>query len=333
VFAEESANQRAVAHVCAWLIWCCGFAGRIEEGLGYAKKAIANARYIEGDGYPYIKSIGGISWLLTLNGRNKEAFEYSRDLIKFGESRGNLRGMALGYFTLGVNHSFGGDPETALDDCRKGLALNADPLYQTLLRYIYGNTCVLSGHFGDGEEALNQVIEYSRENGIKGIEWPSITLLGMTKIANGEMNKGYQLLDSLYMFDEKQNLLLTSGLNINFAVGEYMVGMMFSQMAAPTAPLKFSMLIRNLSFILKHTPFAMKKAVIHYERSIVGCQKCGLNTWLAMPYLELGRLYKKKGKKTLAKKNLLLAIETSKKYEVKGCLQQAEALLATLEGK
>jgi hypothetical protein len=107
--------------------------------------------------------------------------------------------------------------------------------------------------------------------------------------------------------------------------------MLYAQMAAPASPIKVSLLIRNLGPIIRLVPFANRKAVFHFSKCADISRECGFGSYLGMAYLELGRLYKNKGKKAPASENLTLAVKIFREYEAAGSLKQAEELLKSLK--
>jgi hypothetical protein len=125
--------------------------------------------------------------------------------------------------------------------------------------------------------------------------------------------------------------LTTNEAKLNHAFHEFLLVMVYAQLASPAAPVKISLLIRNIGFILRQTPFATRKAILHYNKATQICRDCGYNGLLGKVHLELGRLYQQKGKKEPAWENLSAAVRLCRECEDTGSLIQAEALLESLE--
>jgi len=70
----------------------------------------------------------------------------------------------------------------------------------------------------------------------------------------------------------------------------------------------FSILARNIGFMVKNVPAAGKKAEDHFKRSIEVAKEVGATGWMAVSYLELGLLHKAK-KRTDQAKELLATLE------------------------
>jgi class 3 adenylate cyclase len=323
--AEESGDPKAKAYVCAWLPWTCCFQGYIDEGLAYAEKAIIVARSIEKSDYPYIKALGGKGYILSSAGKNRAALECGLELLEFGKVHGNLRSLALGYNMMAYYHLSSGEFEKALNDCRQGLKLKCDPFYSEMLIYMFGLICVIAGRFEDAEESLNQVMHDGRQFGIEQFEWMAAALLGLVLITKGQMAKGF------HMMTESDNNLLKNGNKFCYTWTQYLFGMLYSQLAVPAAPVKISLLVKNFRFILRHIPFATQKAIVYFNNCAAICRDGGLTSISGMVYLELGRLYKIKGKKELAREKLSMAVKLCRDSETAGSLKQAEELLASLD--
>ncbi len=319
--AEESGDPKATAYVCTWLSWTCCFHGLIDEGMTYTEKAITVSRLIEGDNYPYIKALGGKGFLLSVIGKNRAALECSQKLIEFGTVHGNLRSLALGYNMAAFYHWNTGETEEALKDCQQGLSLKVDPFYYEMLRYMFGTICVTSGRFQEGEAYLKQVVTNGQRFGTERFEWMASAMLGVALISQGNIGKGFRIL-----YEADCNFL-KNGERFCYSLTQYLFGMLYSQIAVPSSPIRVSLLIKNLGSILMLSPFATRKAVSHFSKCADMSRECGFGSYLGMVYLELGGFYKKKGKVALARENLTMAVKLCREYEARGSLKQAEDLL------
>ena len=92
-------------------------------------------------------------------------------------------------------------------------------------------------------------------------------------------------------------------------------------------------MIRNSGTILRRAPFATRKAIDHYNKCAEVCRNSGYSTFLGITYLELGRFYKRKGKRDQAMETLSAAARIFKECEANASLKQAEDLLKSLDNK
>jgi class 3 adenylate cyclase/tetratricopeptide (TPR) repeat protein len=323
--AEESGEQKAVAYICGWLPWTCLAYGVTGEGMAYGERAVDVSRHIDGNDYPLIKALGGMGFLASYTGKSRKAYEYATRLLELGRKRGNLRSQAIGHWIMAMCYMVAGDIDVSIEECHRGIALNPDPFYLQMLRFYLGNVYVFSGRLQDGEKTLEQVISYGQEHGCECMEWPAKSMLAMCFIARGKITKGFNMISSM------DRIFINSKTKFSRAFNEYCYGMVYSRLACPTEPVKISFLMRNLGFILRHAPFATRKAVLHYNTAVQICRDCGFTGWLGMVYKELGHLYQIKGKTELARENLSAAVELYRECEDMANLKQAEFLLESLE--
>jgi class 3 adenylate cyclase/tetratricopeptide (TPR) repeat protein len=325
--AEESGNPKAIAYVNGWMVWTCGLAGLTDEGLSCGEKAMEAFRNTKGADYPYFKALSGIGLLLSYMGKNQKALECGTKLIEFGETQGNLHSLAMGYYMLSLCYANAGEIPKSLDYCRQGLRLDIDPVYYEVLEFTFGYICVLAGRLLEAEATLKRVVIQSQRLGNELFGWPASAYLGMILISKGQMKKGFRMLS------EANKNFINHDSKVFYMINQYLYGMLYAQLAAPTAPIKVSLMMQNLGFILRHAPFAARKAIAHYEIAANIAKECGFNSFLGMTFLELGRLYKQKGNTGLARQNLSAAVKLCRECEAIGNLKQAESLLESLINK
>jgi tetratricopeptide (TPR) repeat protein len=88
---------------------------------------------------------------------------------------------------------------------------------------------------------------------------------------------------------------------------------------------------KNIGFLVKNVPFASKKAEEHFNRAIEVAKEIGTKGTMGMAYLDLGLLYRTKGKTEQARKCLSEAIQIFEQTEAEGFLKQAKDALASLK--
>lgn len=92
---------------------------------------------------------------------------------------------------------------------------------------------------------------------------------------------------------------------------------------------KFSILARNLRFIMRNILVARKKAEEYLKESIKVASQIGAIGILGQASLGLGLLFKTRGKTDEAEKYILEAIEAFEKCGAEGYLKQAREALAS----
>jgi tetratricopeptide (TPR) repeat protein len=90
---------------------------------------------------------------------------------------------------------------------------------------------------------------------------------------------------------------------------------------------------KNLGFLIQKVPFARKKAEEHFNRAIEVAKEIGAKGTMGMAYLDLGVLYRMKGKTEQARKCISEAIQIFEQTEAEGFLKQAKETLASIEDR
>ena len=105
---------------------------------------------------------------------------------------------------------------------------------------------------------------------------------------------------------------------------------MYLQIVQGAGPKNLSFLTSNIAFLVKNVPFAARKAEAHLQNAVEIAKQIGAKGNLGRIYLDLGLLYKTKGKKDKAKKCLSEATELLERCEADVFLRQAKDALASL---
>ena len=113
-------------------------------------------------------------------------------------------------------------------------------------------------------------------------------------------------------------------------MSEYVLGQVFLRMARGEGPKSLPVLIRNIGFLLKYMPFAGKRAEKHLNTVIKVAEEIGAKQFLGQACLDLGLLYKKKGKTDQARQYLGKAVKVFEGSEAEHFLRQAKDALASL---
>jgi tetratricopeptide (TPR) repeat protein len=87
---------------------------------------------------------------------------------------------------------------------------------------------------------------------------------------------------------------------------------------------------RNIGFLLKHVPFAAKKAEVHFNKAIEISKKIGAKAVAGEAYFDLGLLYGARGRVDLAHESISNAIRLFEQCEAEVFLRQAKEALEQL---
>ena len=323
---EEIEDRRLIGYACAWLTWTCAELGLLEKALDFGKRAQDISRSFESDQYLYFKSLGGLAFTYYQSGETRKALETGRALLDYGERHSNIRSLVIGHGIMGGGYALRGDFHSGIEWMERGTRLAVDPFYSQLSRLNLGFGYLFTNQLDKAEAAIVEVLSYSEKFGAGVIRIQACIYMGVLLIAKGKMSQGLKLLE------EGQRECLKNEWRTLYARSEYVLAKIYSQIVEGTEPISLSTMAKNIGFLIKNVPFASKKAEEHFNRAIEVAKEIGAKGTMGMAYLDLGLLYRMKGKTEQAKNCISGAIQIFEETEAEGFLKQAKEALASLEG-
>jgi len=147
----------------------------------------------------------------------------------------------------------------------------------------------------------------------------------MLKIIKGQMSEGVKAIENL------RDRFFADGDIVRYLMAERLLGEVYLKMVEGSGPKSFSLLARNIPFLLSNLPFADGKAHKHLKEAIRVSKEVGDKVSLGQAYLDLGLLHKKKKRTEQARKCISEAIQLFEQCEAEGFLKQAKEALTSLE--
>ena len=220
-------------------------------------------------------------------------------------------------------HWAAGDMKLAQKSSEKAIEVALDPFYSQFPKFTLGVAYFLGGQLQEAENALQSCINFGEKHSVGEISVVGQFYLAPILIAKGHMQQGTELLEIA------QKTLIRNQRRVQYAMSEYILGEVNSQIAASPKP-SLSIMAKNISFLAKTVPFATKKAEQHFKKAIKIFSELGAKGQLGMVYLSLGLLHKSTKKTDQAKQCILEAIDLFKECEADGWLKQANEALDSL---
>jgi len=153
---------------------------------------------------------------------------------------------------------------------------------------------------------------------------PTHALLGLVSIAKGRMGQGLKMIqETLLACHENQRIPWSATI-------EHTLGQVYLQIVDKSATVSLTTMAKNVGFILKNVPSAGKKAEEHFNRAIEAAKEIGAKFTLGQSYLDLGRLYKAKGRSAQARDCFIAAVEVLEECQSQVFLKQAKEALTSL---
>ena len=181
------------------------------------------------------------------------------------------------------------------------------------------------GRFQESEDALTEVLTYSRSFGTEIIGSQAYAYLGVITIFKGHMSQGLRMLEeSIRVSKEKENRLLHS-------VYEVLLGIVYLQIVQGEGERDFSSMFKNIGFLLRNLSFAAKKAEDHFSRAIEIAEQIGAKGIQGLACLNLGLLHKAKKRTERARHCLTEAVQLFEECQAETRVEEAKGILASLE--
>ena len=322
---EEIENQQIIGYACAWFTWTCAELGLLEEAIHFGKRAQEISRVFESDHFLYFISLSAMGQAYWHRGEASNGFETAKALLEHGEKRSNNRSLVWGHYIMGWSHFTEGDFSSAAARFQQAIQISTDPYYAQFPRLGLVYSYISKGQFQMADQDLHKVLNFSQEFGAEILGTPAQGLLGLVSVGKGHLSQGIKLLKTVQkIWLEKQRRCL-------YAASEYMLGRVYLEIGQRTTPISLSTIIRNAGFLLRAIPFVGRKAERHFNRSIEVAREIGAKGTLGRAYLDLGLLYRAKGKTNQARECLGMAVRVFEQCEAAIYVNQAREALRNLE--
>jgi len=244
--------------------------------------------------------------------------------LDYGRKHSNIRCMVMGHYITGLGHGATGDIPSAIKSLKRAIQISADPYYFHFPGANLGINYLLGGQFQEAEDALNEVLTFSRTFGLEAFGSIAYTCLGVVSIVKGHMSHGLKMLEeSICSSKENESKYL-------YSLCEILLGMVYLQIVQGEGERSLSTMFKNIGFLVKNVPFAAKKAEDHFSKAIETAKEIGAKGFQGLACLNLGLLHKAKKRTEQARKCMTEAVQLYEQCEAETGLKQAKEALASL---
>jgi tetratricopeptide (TPR) repeat protein len=216
-----------------------------------------------------------------------------------------------------------GDFENVFENCKSAIEISPIPMYEQAPKIALGYSYLFAGDFEKAKKVMEECYSFSEELGYRHISTMTLPVLSVVLISEGQMQNGLNLLE------KARNNLLTNQRKSWYAITEHIFAEIYAQITAGPKP-SLSVIAKNIGFLLKHVPFASRKAEAHFNKAIELMHEIGAKGHFGTVYLGLAKFYIATKRTEQAKQALLEAIKTFEECEAELYLKQANELLASL---
>jgi hypothetical protein len=180
---------------------------------------------------------------------------------------------------------------------------------------------IAHGDYEGLQQTLEQTIAFSEERGAEYVGSPGKMLLGAVLAAQGELSRGMKLLEGSARYWEK------GGSRLRYTLTLLIMGRIYALIAQGTGQRSFSVIFRNLGFVIRKGLFADRKAVQYLTTAIELASEMGAKDTLGRACLTLGILHQAKRRYKQARECLSCAVHIFEECEADEYLKKAKEAL------
>ena len=321
---EKANDQKVIGYACTWLSFTCSELGLFAEGIAHGERAQKIAESFPSDQYLFFKSLAGLCMIHFFMGDTRRVFEGAKRILEYGERNSNSRSKVFGYYLNALGHWISGDMELSQKSHERAIEVAMDPSYAQFPKATLGLAYFLGGQLQEAENVLQSCIKFCAKRDMGQFSVISRGFLAPILIANGHMKQGMEMLE------KAQKALLKNKRKSQYALSEYILGEVNSQIAKGPKP-SLSIMAKNIGFLVRNVPFATKNAEEHFRKAIEIFKEIGAKGFLGLSYLSLGLLYKESKRTDKARQCISESKNIFTECEVEGFLMQANEALGSLE--
>jgi class 3 adenylate cyclase/tetratricopeptide (TPR) repeat protein len=320
---DQTDNQQVIGLACSFLIKTCAEMGYLEEAVRFEKRTQEMLGLFESNPFFYITYYSGKGYIGWFLGDRQRLHESAQGLLDYGQKISSLRCQMVGNLLMGFRHFVDLDMELAVEHTQKVIT-QGDPYHAIFGKLLLGMFLVQRREFERAEDLLTQVIAYSETEQTEYLKTTANLFLGVSLAAQGQLAQGIRLVESVSReFMEFHRSVFAS-------LSEFILGNIFLQIFQGSGKKDLAAFCKNFGFLMKNLPFAGKKAERHLTKAVQLARQTGARGFLGQPCLQLGVLFKLRGRRAKAKEYVSEAIRVFEECGFEAHLNHARELLDTL---
>jgi class 3 adenylate cyclase/tetratricopeptide (TPR) repeat protein len=322
--AEESGDAKSIAYANAWAANVCAESGLFQEGQRYGTRARELAKGFPDDHYLLAKTNFCTGQCFLRCGLVDKAIQFARESISLGHSQNKTRALVLGYSLMGDIYHAKGDFKSAVVHYQKASDYAPDVFYKVWPIGFKAMSLLNDDRLEEGEETLALYMKSTPAGEIPVFSIAFQAIAGLLASKKGAFSKAFKrALASIQ--DYKR-----TGYEYLYLLCCLEIGKAFAGMAMGTNHPPFSVLLKNLVFILMNLPFAYPKALHWFNETIRGSHRLEVAGLEGQAWYQLGLLQKSRRNMKLAKQSFASALEVFQKTDLIDYQQTAQKALAEI---
>jgi class 3 adenylate cyclase/tetratricopeptide (TPR) repeat protein len=287
--AEESGNPRALAYAHCWMATVSGARGDFREGAEHGRKGMELAAGFPDDPYLFGKSGYGKAYCLALAGQMAQARQTSELVRAYGERAHSPRCLMLAHTARGQGELVNGNPEEAVDWFRMAMDASPEPYYRSYSAVFLGAALVEANRLDEAEPILDSVEARMSSAGTRGTPSTARAYRALLLFRRGQLGRAFRQLQGIRSAWEQIGAYANCSL-------DYTVGTVYARMLRGDAEVSPGVILRNLPFLVSQLPFAYRRALQYFERSLALAREHGMDPFQGRSALQIGLLLRRRNR-------------------------------------
>ena len=321
---EKIGDQRVIGYACAFLAFTCAELGLLDEAITHGKRATDISWSFESDGDLFRMAWTSKAFTHYYKGECEETIICGKAMVDYGQRRSNLRTKSLGYNMIGMGHHAAGDFLSAIEATQKAIQVSLEPVFTCNAKCMLGFYYLSNGKLDEAEKIVEDVLQFTREFGYGFVQTFAQTLSAVVTVSKGNLTEGIR------MTEEILQTHLRNGSQYRYAMTNLLLGRVYLKMIQGEGEKSLSFVLKNIGFLIKTVPFAGKKAEVYFNTAIKAAKEIGAKGILGRAYIDLGQLYKIKGKTIQARECFSNSLGVFEQCDAEYYRKQAFDALASL---
>ena len=320
---EEIGDQKVISYGCAYLAIGCAEHGLIDEAIGFGERVLQMEIYTK-DTELYRWSYGGLAVAYATKGEILKSIKLAQAFVEYGQIHSITGCIADGYFLIASFNFYGGDYLSIIEYAKKSLQYEVEPFTYYGAKVVLAGGYALNGQYEEAQIIFDEMLKPLEDSGYLYMATRMRMVYSLLTVMKGNLSQGIR------MFEDLISQLKSLEVWAQYCTVNYMLGKIYLQMIQGEGEKSFSLLVKNIGFLIKTLPFVKQKAEAHLQEAIRVAKEIGDKGTLGQAYLDMGELRKIKGSNDEARKYITFAISLFEECENDFLLKQAREALSAL---
>ena len=326
---ESAGDELAVAYADLGYLWDRAFWGEPSEERTRLQRETTD-RLVEigrkhSDIWLASKALLAFGTDRSTWGYPDETRETGLRMIALSRETNDPRARSMGYFMLAVESIYSGDYENAVEQAEESLRISLSPIDRSIAQNVKGSAQIFLGQAKEIIEAAEIATRAMYEGGNIFNTTPVRMMVGVGQILAGNMSEGMQKLMQASREPAEW------GQTIQRSTAKMLLGEVYYEMVLGKDKPGFSVMMRNLPFLLRTLPFAKSRARRYTSEAVEELRGYDSPSHTARALLTLAKLDIAGRKSKAAAEKLAEALTLAQSVGATGLQRDAEAQLQKIK--